>query len=505
MRPVKIVSTESAALPDSDTERLHVYNGLDCMVTLEVLHAIRPQLDEVTSRVYEFERSLQGPVLEMECRGVLVDLQKRAEVSRLFTSQLAQVEDSLREILRDGIGQEINWNSPKQLGELFYDVMGFPEARKRGPQGMTRTTGRTALEKLQEYFYAEPIVRHILAIRDLKKKLGVLKTGIDSDGRIRTSYNIAGTNTGRFSSYTSAFGSGTNLQNITGELRSIFTADPGYKLYYIDLEQAESRAVGAIVWNLFNDGGYLDACESGDLHTSVCRMCWDNLPWTDISSQNKTIAKRPFYRHFDYRDAAKRLGHATNYFGKPPHISKDVHIPFDLVNEFQVKYFRAFPGIRNWHDWVRNKLNRDGWITTFMGMRRWFFGRRWDEETLRGAIAYEPQSAVAYILNQGMLKVWRNPPHPKHQLLLQVHDAIVGQYPEELEAEIVPKVQTQLRIEIPLLHGRSLIIPTEAFTGWNWAYASNINADGLKPYLGQSDGRKRQDNPTRDFLDRRFL
>lgn len=501
---MKIVSTESATLPDSDTERLHVYNALDVMVTLEVLHAIRPQLDEVTSRVYQFERDLQGPVLEMECRGVLVDMRKRSEVSALFILQLATVEESLREILRDGIGVEINWNSPKQLGELFYDVMGFPEVRKRGPSGMVRTTGRAALEKLQEYFYAEPIVRHILAIRDLKKKLGVLKTGIDSDGRIRTSYNIAGTDTGRFSSYTSAFGSGTNLQNITGELRSIFTADPGHKLYYIDLEQAESRAVAAIVWNLFHDGDYLDACESGDLHTSVCRMCFDTLPWTGDKVSDKLIAKRPFYRHFDYRDVSKRLGHATNYFGKPPHISKLIHIPFDLVNEFQVKYFRAFPGIRSWHDWVRNKLNCDGWITTFMGMRRWFFGRRWDEETLRAAIAFEPQSAVAYILNTGMLNVWRNPPHPKHQLLLQVHDAIVGQYPEELEHEVVPQVQTALRIEVPLLHGRSLIIPTEAFTGWNWSYSSPTNVDGLIPYKGQ-DGRKRQDDPSRNFLDRRFL
>lgn len=500
---MRIISTTEPNPPDSDTSRLHVYNGLDCMVTLEVLNVIKPQLDEVTQRVYDFERALQGPVLEMECRGVLVDQNQRFEVSRLFQAQLDQVENSLREILIEGLGVELNWNSPQQLGKLFYDIMGIPEVKKRGAQGYTRTVGRQALEKLMEYFYAEPIVRHILTIRDLKKKLGVLKTGIDGDGRIRTSYNIAGTDTGRFSSYTSAFGSGTNLQNITGELRSIFTADPGHKLCYIDLERAESQAVGAIIWNLFHDGGYLDACESGNLHVSVCRMCFDGIRWTGDPKADRALAKTPFYRHFDYYDGAKRLGHATNYFGKPPHISKALHIDHALVQEFQRKYFLAFPGIRNWHDWVRNKLLRDGWITTFMGMRRWFFGRRWDEETLRGAIAYEPQSAVAYILNKGMLNVWRAQISGV-QLLLQVHDAIVAQYPAEREDDIVPKLQKLLRIEVPLLHNRSLSIPTEAFTGWNWGYANTKNPDGLISFRVGQDGRKRQNDPQAGILDRRL-
>jgi DNA polymerase I-like protein with 3'-5' exonuclease and polymerase domains len=123
---------------------------------------------------------------------------------------------------------------------------------------------------------------HILALRDIAKKIGVLKTSIDPDGRMRTSYNIAGTTTGRFSSSLSDFGTGGNLQNLEERLRRPFVADPGMKFAYIDLEQAESRLVGAIEWNLFGDGRYLDACESGDLHTSVCRLAWTELPWTEI-------------------------------------------------------------------------------------------------------------------------------------------------------------------------------------------------------------------------------
>lgn len=464
--------TTTNPLPSSETELLHIYNGLDCCVTLEVFNAISAQLDEVTSKTYAFALDLQGPIFDMETRGVKVDMAARQSVVKLLSGQVEKLEEDLEKILGEGLGVKCNPNSPAQLQQLLYSTLKLPPVKFHGKV----TTNRDALEKLKKYFFAEPIINHILAIRDLKKKISVLKTGIDPDGRIRTSYNIAGTDTGRLSSYASAFGSGTNLQNITGELRSIFVADKGKKLCYIDLEQAESRAVGAIVWNLFQDGSYLDACESGDLHTMVCRLVWDHLGWTGNPVLDKKIAKAPFYRHFDYRDASKRLGHGSNYFGKPPNMARQTHIELGLVFEFQKKYFAAFPGIRSWHEWVRQKLLRDGFITTFMGRRRWFFGRRWDEETLRSAIAYEPQSAIADILNRGMLKVWQM---AGVELLLQVHDAIVVQYNEEREEELVPKIMKTLQVEVPLMYGRSLLIPTEAFVGWNWAYKNENNPDGL--------------------------
>ena len=65
----------------------------------------------------------------------------------------------------------------------------------------------------------------------------------------------------------------------------MFVADEGMKLGNFDAEQGESRVVGAIEWNLFKRGDYLDACESGDLHTAVARICWPDLPWTDDSGR----------------------------------------------------------------------------------------------------------------------------------------------------------------------------------------------------------------------------
>lgn len=476
--------------PNSAAVSEQVYNGLDSCVTLEVLEALLPQLNEVTGGVYDFERSLQAPILEMQCRGVRVDQEKRREVFSFYDAQRERLEAQFARILEEGMGiPTINVGSWQQKQVLLYEVLGLPPVKTKGKI----TTDRKALEKLRGNFYAEPICNHILGLQDIRKKLGFLKTGIDGDGRIRTSYNIGGTDTGRLSSYESCFGSGTNLQNVTGEMRSIFIADRGKKLAYIDLEQAESRAVGAIIWNTLGDARYLDFCESGDLHTAVCGMTWCDLPWTNDPVVNKAIAKRKFYREFDYRDAAKRLGHASNYMGKPPHISKEIRIPMPLVTAFQQAYFQAFPGIPAWHGLTRQRLVNAGFITTFMGRQRYFFGRRYDDETLRAAIAYEPQSAVADILNKGLLAVWKS--GLDCQLLLQVHDAIVIQYDEEKENEIVPAVQKLLEIEIPLLNGRSMTIPTEAKVGWNWGEQKDksgkaVNEDGLVTFTG-NDTRQR--------------
>src|SRR5882724_11369357 len=192
-------------------EREWIYNGLDCAVTAEVLDVILPQLDADTAATYEFSRALQGPVLEMRLRGVLVDQARKAEVITEYYDKIDQLEEQLEEIVFDGIGVEtFNWRSNKDLQRLFYDHLQIPIIRKQGRP----TCDREAMEKMQVYLIARPIVNHLTAMRDLQKKIDFLKTGIDYDGRIRTSYNIASTNTGRFSSSYSEFGTGGNLQNV---------------------------------------------------------------------------------------------------------------------------------------------------------------------------------------------------------------------------------------------------------------------------------------------------
>ncbi|HEX4500591.1 MAG TPA: DNA polymerase [Scandinavium sp.] len=476
---MKIIYTDKLERPpSSETEKLWIYNGLDTMVTQEVFRAIETDLNETTRATYEFSKALQGPTMEMKLRGVRIDVQVRDQLVRDFESEIGEIEYHLQRILIGGVGvSAINWRSPAQVSNLLYNVLDCPPVRRAGKT----TVNRDALEKLKSYFLAEPLINHILACRDLHKKIGVLKTEIDSDNRIRTSYNIAGTNTGRFSSSFSDFGTGTNLQNIEKRLRRIFVADSGMKFAQLDAEQGDSRCVGAIEWNLFRDGAYLDACESGDLHTSVSRMAWPNMQWTGDIRADREIAEQPFYRQHSFRHMAKVLGHGTNYMGTPSTMAVHTKIDSGVIEKFQSAYFRGFPGHLSWHISVANVLKRDGFLVSLMGRRRHFLGRLTEAETIREAVAYDPQGSCSDILNNGMLQVWQA---NICQVLMNIHDAILVQYPQEREDEIVHQLKSLMRHPVVLQHDRVMELPYEVKTGWNWADHSKDNPDGLKKYNG---------------------
>lgn len=473
-----------------------VYNGLDVCITADVLDSLLPQLDAVTERIYTFSRALQAPVLEMRLRGCLVDQARKLEViDELFTI-LEEYELALNRIVQQGVGMPVfNWRSYKDLRELFYDRLGIPPIRRGGAP----TVDRGAREKLEVYPIATVIARLINACAELGDKISVLRTEIDPDRRIRTSYNIAGTSTGRFSSSLSEFGTGGNLQNVEESLRSIFIADPGCKFAKFDAKSGESFVVGAIEWNLFSDDRYLRACESGDPHTAVARLCWPNLPWTGELSKDKRIAGQAFYRHLSYRDACKRIGHGSNYLGGASQISNETRVPLDIVTSFQERYFRTFPAHQQWHAWVADELRRTGRLTTLTGRRRQFFKRRTEPKTIKEAIAYNPQGSLADIVNTAMLKIWRQ---NIATVMFQDHDAITFMYPEATESEIIPKLMKELIVPVELNQGKFLEIPYDCEVGWNKGkYDETKNPDGLREYTGQ-DNRRR--SPQVGLLDRIF-
>ena len=424
----RIIHTDTSTPADFTTqwERDQVYNGLDCCITMEVFEAMHPQLGPETSKTYDFSRALQGPVLEMNLRGILVDQARKAEVIEEFYEKIDQLERQLERIVLEGVGMAgFNWKSPRDLQTLFYDRLGIPPITFKGRV----TVDRGAREKLYNYMIARPIVAHLNAMADLAKKINVLKTEVDSDGRIRTTYNIAATDTGRFSSSLSAFGTGGNLQNIEESLRSVFISDPGYKFAKFDAKSGESFIVGAIEWNLFGDATYLDACDSGDPHTATAKLCWPGMPWTGDLKKDKAIADNkdaPFYRHHTHRQVTKKLGHASNYGGMPDTIATQTGMPRELVAAFQPVYFRVFPAHRAWQEWVAQQVATRGCLINLTGRKRWFFGRRTDPDTVRAAIAYDPQGSLADIVNTALLNIWRK---NYVTICLQDHDAITVTYP----------------------------------------------------------------------------
>jgi DNA polymerase-1 len=413
----------------------------------------------------------------MRLRGVLIDAARKAEVVDEYFDMLEILNTNLERIVLDGVGMHgFNWRSNPDLHTLFYEKLKIPVFKKAGRP----TVDRNALEKMESYIIARPIIRHIKVMRDIGKKIGVLRTAIDPDGRIRTSYNIGGTSTGRFSSSLSEFGTGGNLQNVEELLRSIFIADKGMKFAKFDAKAGESFIVGAIEWNLFEDPRYLDACDTGDPHTAAARVCWPKLPWTNNLATDKAIAEQPFYRHHSYRFMCKKLGHGSNYGGKAQTLSEQTQLPIGVVQDFQPKYFLAFPAHLQWHAYVDNTLRKSGTLVSLTGRKRQFWGRRNDDSTLREAIAYDPQCSLADIVNSCMLTIWRS---RDATLLFHDHDALTVQYPEDREDEIVPKLLQQLRHPIPLKHNRTLLIPFDCKTGWNKSdYDSKKNPMGLKDY-----------------------
>lgn len=481
----------------SAQEAAWIYNGLDVCVTAEVYNVLMEQIESEPPNVketYKTALAKMAPILEMSMRGTLIDEEARQNTIKDLESDLAQVDAKFQRIMREVFGGEMNWRSPIQIKNLFYGMLGLKEVKKRNAQGVfAATVNREALEYFEIYLYAKPLARFILIMRDIHKQLSFLKTEIDKDQRIRTTYNIAGTNTGRLASSMSEFGTGTNLQNVNRKLRYPFTADAGMYMVNVDLEQADGRNVGAICHNIFYDADaadiarlldlkvwngpegpefaskFLDACESGDLHTTVCRMTWPELAWPEEQKAWKKFCDGIIAHGQDsYRQLAKKLGHGTNYYGTPRTMAKHAHVPTKLIEDFQERYFTQFPAIKAWHNWTIQKIQEHGTLTTLFGRRRMFFGRGNDASTWRKAIAYCPQSMTGEQIDRGLLQVWRK--FPQVQLLNQVHDSILFQVPFREAEHLIPAVLKTMQVTIELAGGRPFSVPLEAAGGWNWGY-----------------------------------
>lgn len=358
--------------PDND----YIYNCLDTCITLECFEEIST-LYNTPPDIYNFSRALQAPVLEMMCRGFRIDEYERQKGISELREAIAKLNHGLQRMAHAVWDQELNPRSPKQLQQFFYQSMHLPEIWSSSKGVRKLSMNIETLEKLEVYLHARPIIASILSIRDLSKTLRVLETEVDSDGRMRTSYNIGGTESGRFSSSANAFGTGTNLQNLKQDpdwsvldskykisLRKIFIADPGYKICGIDLEQAESREVGWLLGILFDDWTYLDACEAGDLHTVTCKLIWRDLGWTGDAKHDREIADRNFYRQFSYRDLSKRGGHGCLPIGHEV-LTRNGWVDISMKPNEIMMWSRTaskFGQVTNWEDkeYTGNFMNLQG-------------------------------------------------------------------------------------------------------------------------------------------------
>jgi DNA polymerase I-like protein with 3'-5' exonuclease and polymerase domains len=317
----------------------------------------------------------------------------------------------------------------------------------------------------------------------------VFKRGLEpATGALRCQFSPSGTETSRLSSQQNPYGRGTNAQNLTDRVRQGITAPDGYAILNLDLKTAESIAVGF----LSRSRPYINACISGDVHTAGCRLVFNDVEWTGDIKTDKDLAEQPTYRWFSRRDLMKKGGHATNYYGQPRTLQKVAfsgQVTVDFVEDFQSKYFAAFPEIQDWHYEVIAKIQKDGIIVTphFRHERR-FWGRPDDSATWREAIAFGPQSMVANVMNEGLIQVqqWllRNCREGKTflgrggrllpfkpnvaDLRAQVHDAGVFLIPLDGLDELARAIQRQLEYPIDFGDLGTMLIPSDMMIGKRW-------------------------------------
>ena len=354
------------------------YNCMDAARTYECAMAINDELKEwgTEDLYFNLSHKLIKPLFDMQNFGYKIDTAKREEIDKNLSKDLVD----LQERLDKAVGHPINVSSPKQMKELLYEEFKLPPVyRKRkekdGSTKQTITADDDALEELDRKFPGNPMFKLIQDIRGVSKLLSTyVKAPLDKDGRIRCSYVIAGTDTGRLSSRESVFETGTNLQNIPRSelIRSLFIPDPGHLMVNADLSQAEARVVAYLsreerLQTVFEQGG--------DVHRKNASMIFQK-GLSQITENERYIGKM--------------LVHAANYIIGARKFAREVGTTENKAREFLNSYYAQYPRIRRWHDEVQEQLRKTRTLTTPLGRKRMFFGR-WGDDMLRAAVAYIPQ------------------------------------------------------------------------------------------------------------------
>lgn len=405
-------------------EQYWTYNCEDAVRTFEIreveeqaIAALTPAWPKLPS-VVAFQHRVQPVITKMMLRGVRSDDVSRNRMGMALMMRATELQSEVNQIC----GQELNINSPKQMQEFFYDILGVSPVYNRQPNGQrTLTCDDDALIKIAG---RNPVLRPLVArIQGLRSAGKFLSTYVhmrrDYDGRLRCSYNVAGTKTYRLSSSENAFGSGGNLQNIPEgdddddllvalpNIRTLFLPDEGKTWFDLDGDSADLRIVTG---------------ESG------CRQMQHYFrekkkPYVEIAKEfyrDPTITKQ----HRSYK-TMKALCHGTNYGGEAPGLSERVGLPVHDVDRVQKWYFGMCPEIKVWQDDIKAQIVSRGYIENPFGQRLYNWDRP-SKKLLNEALAWTPQSAVGRLINTIACLI--DEQLPWCELLLQVHDSLDGQF-----------------------------------------------------------------------------
>lgn len=468
-------------------DQLWAYNAEDCVRTREVGEAearITEQLG--LQHVEAFQQRLFWPVLRAMQIGLRVIDKHRQELIEEIQDAIFEREAFLARV----IGHPLNINSPKQMKLFFYEDLQQPAIWTRATKGQPAriTCDDEALTKIGK---KEPLLRpltHAIAdIRTLGKFMGFATASTGSDGRMRCSFNIGGSESGESAPYTyrlssskDAYGSGANLQTIPSEksksvgkylerrktaikvaelgqaynlpnLRRMFGPDPGYTFFDQDLDRADLQVV---VWES-DDQMLKQALHMGaDIHLLNAFAIEGKEP-PPLEELVETHPRYPDHRgpRKHAREFAKVFCHATNYGGSSRTIAGHTGRTVHEIDRAQAKWFGEHPGIKLWHERTWDQVKKHHFVENRFGYRWYIFDRI--DGILPEALAWVPQSTVSCVINRAWVNI--HDKLPEVQVLLQVHDSLAGQFPTHLRTILLPRIKECSQIVIP--YEDPLVIP----------------------------------------------
>ena len=386
----------------------------------------------------EIELPLCDVLYRMEKTGIAIDKNQLSQFGMMLSERIADCE----QLIFGYSGEPFNINSTKQLGELLFEKLGLPPIKK------TKTGYSTNAEVLEKLRDKHPIIPAIMDYRMLTKlnstyAEGLLKV-IDEDGRIRTTFQNMVTATGRLSS------TDPNLQNIPvrndlgAEIRKMFIPKSGCVLVDADYSQIELRVLAHIA----EDSVMQEAFISGtDIHTATAAQVFDVAPKEVTSLQR---------RH------AKAVNFGIVYGISEFSLSEDIGVSRYEAKRYIDSYLENYKGVHAFMKNVVEDARNSGYTTTLYGRRRYIPELKNSNFNLRQAgerIALNApiQGTAADIMKLAMLRVDAalREKFPEAQLLLQVHDELIVECPEEMASEVAALVSREMEsvadLNVPLI------------------------------------------------------
>jgi DNA polymerase-1 len=429
------------------------YCGMDTYITYQLVPILKAQLTaipELWDLFQNVEMALEPILAEMEWRGIRID----REFLSAFSLELEKDLDALAIAAYAQAGKEFNLNSPKQLSEILLEILGEKFTKKSRKSKTGYSTDVAVLNKLEG---DHPLIDTILENRTLAKLKSTYVDALPSliqpkTGRVHTDFNQTVASTGRLSS------SNPNLQNIpirtafSKRIRAGFLPKEDWILMAADYSQIELR----ILAHLSQEPELMRAFNAGeDVHTVTAQLL---LEKEEVTS--------------DERRLAKIINYGVIYGMGAQKFSRDIGVPVKVAKQFIDKFNQRYEKISSYMQSVEAEAERDGYVKTILGRRRYFrglsqIGGYQKAALLRSAVNAPIQGTSADIIKVAMLRVNELLSEYQAKLLLQVHDELVFEVPPDEVAELQPKIKAAMESALEL----SVKLEVDIHTGKNWMEA----------------------------------